>query len=152
MLPRVENLAVAGTAAVFAGALIALQAPFNSELGDSTGTWVSATLNFAVGAVILIALTVALGGGFGRLGDSSELPWYYLIAGGTLGVAYVLIAIVTVRTLGASGLTAATLAGQLAASVALDRAGVLGLAEREITFGRIAGIALLAGGTYLVVR
>jgi uncharacterized membrane protein YdcZ (DUF606 family) len=36
--------------------------------------------------------------------------------------------------------------------VVIDRLGILGLAEREITAGRVAGIALLLLGTYLVVR
>jgi transporter family-2 protein len=48
--------------------------------------------------------------------------------------------------------TAATLAGQLAASLLIDRLGILGLAEREITVGRVAGVAILLLGTYLVVR
>jgi uncharacterized membrane protein YdcZ (DUF606 family) len=34
----------------------------------------------------------------------------------------------------------------------IDRAGILGLDERGLDFGRILGIALLAAGTYLVVR
>jgi hypothetical protein len=46
----------------------------------------------------------------------------------------------------------ATFAGQLAASVVIDRLGILGLAEREITVERLAGVALLMLGTYLVVR
>jgi transporter family-2 protein len=48
--------------------------------------------------------------------------------------------------------TAATIAGQLTMSVIIDRAGLLGLEERALTFERILGIALLAAGTYLVVR
>jgi bacterial/archaeal transporter family-2 protein len=148
----VENLLPATIAAILGGALIALQAPINSELGDNVGTYTAATVNFAVGAAILVALTLVIGGGFGRLGEAGELPWYYVVGGGAIGVAYVVVAILTVRTLGAAGITAATLAGQLAASVAIDRAGILGLAEREITAGRVAGIALLAAGTYLIVR
>ena len=55
------------------------------------------------------------------------------------------------RELGAGGVTAATIAGQLTLSVVLDRAGVLGLEERALT-GKLVGIALLALGTLLVVR
>ena len=60
--------------------------------------------------------------------------------------------LVSVRTLGAGGVTAATIAGQLAMSVIVDRAGVLGLDKREPTPGRLLGIALLAAGVFLVVR
>jgi bacterial/archaeal transporter family-2 protein len=91
-------------------------------------------------------------GGFGSLSGAAELPWYYTLGGGAVGAAFVIVAIITVPTLGAGGVTAATLAGQLAASLVIDRLGILGLAEREITVGRVAGVAILLLGTYLVVR
>lgn len=147
-----DKVLVATVAAIGAGALIALQAPINATLGDSIGNVTAATVNFVVGAVILIAVTLVFADGFGSLSSAGELPWYYTLGGGAVGAAFVVVAIVTVGTLGAGGITAATLAGQLAASVVIDRLGILGLAEREITAGRVAGIALLLLGTYLVVR
>ena len=60
--------------------------------------------------------------------------------------------LISVRTLGAGGVTAATIAGQLILSVVLDKVGFLGLVEREITLGRIVGVVLLAAGVFLVVR
>ena len=65
---------------------------------------------------------------------------------------YVTCALIAVRTLGAGGVTAATIAGQLTMSVIIDRAGLLGLEQRSLDLWRIVGIALLAAGTYLVVR
>jgi transporter family-2 protein len=59
---------------------------------------------------------------------------------------------VTVRSLGAGGVVAATIAGQLAVSVVVDHLGILGVARQPVTAARIAGVALLAAGTYLVVR
>jgi transporter family-2 protein len=60
--------------------------------------------------------------------------------------------LVTVRSLGAGGVVAATIAGQLAVSVVVDHLGILGVARQPVTAARIAGVALLAAGTYLVVR
>jgi uncharacterized membrane protein YdcZ (DUF606 family) len=37
-------------------------------------------------------------------------------------------------------------------SVALDRAGALGLDEKPLSAGRVVGVALLAAGVYLIVR
>jgi bacterial/archaeal transporter family-2 protein len=148
----VDKVLVATLATVFAGGAIAIQAPLNSELGGSVGTFAAASVNFAVGTALLLCVTVVFGGGFGDLSDAKELPWYYVFGGGLLGAMYVTVALLTVRSLGAGGVTAATLAGQLAASVAIDRAGALGLPERDITVGRMAGVALLAVGTYLMVR
>jgi transporter family-2 protein len=60
--------------------------------------------------------------------------------------------LVTVRTLGAGGVTAATIAGQLTMAVVVDQLGILGVAKHPFTAARAAGIVLLGMGTYLVVR
>jgi transporter family-2 protein len=57
-----------------------------------------------------------------------------------------------VRTLGAGGVTAATIAGQLTLAVVIDRLGWFGVEERGFTVQRVLGIALLALGTLLVVK
>jgi transporter family-2 protein len=144
-----KGLAVMATAA--AGGLIALQAPINSTLGRTVGSLPAASVSFAIGLAALLALTFMVGGGFGRMGEASDLSWYYL-TGGLLGAVYVTTALIAVRTLGAGGVTAATIAGQLSLSMVLDRFGVLGLDERGLSASRVAGVALLAAGTFLVVR
>jgi bacterial/archaeal transporter family-2 protein len=146
-----DKQAVAALATVVAGGFIALQAPINSMLGRSIGSLPAASVSFAIGLAALVAITLLVGGGFGRLGEAGNLSWYYL-TGGVLGAVYVTTALIAVRTLGAGGVTAATIAGQLTLSMVLDRMGVLGLDERELTPGRVAGVALLAVGTFLVVR
>ena len=135
---------------VFTGGLIALQAPINSILGKAVGSFAAATVSFVIGTIALVAITLLVGGGFGDLGEISGLSWYYL-AGGLLGAAYVTTVLVTVRSLGAGGVSAATIAGQLTASVVIDGYGILGLEERPLSLQRVFGIALLAAGTYLVV-
>jgi transporter family-2 protein len=60
--------------------------------------------------------------------------------------------LVTVRTLGAGGVVAATIAGQLSMSVIVDHFGWLGVERQPITAVRFAGILLLAAGVFLVVR
>jgi transporter family-2 protein len=57
-----------------------------------------------------------------------------------------------VSSIGAAGVVAGTIAGQLTASVVIDRLGVLGLEETAVSVGRLVGIALLFLGTYLIVR
>jgi transporter family-2 protein len=144
-----KNVAVGLTAVV--GGLIALQAPINSTLGKRIGTLPAASVSFAIGTVVLVALALLFGGGFGKLGEARHLTWVYLI-GGVLGAAYVTTVLVTVRSLGAGGVTAATIAGQLTAAVVVDQLGILGVEKQVVTGPRIAGIALLAAGTFLVVK
>jgi transporter family-2 protein len=141
--------AVALTVAV--GGLIALQAPINSVLGKTVGTFAAASASFTIGTIALVALTFVTGEGFGGLGRARHLDPQYL-TGGLLGAAYVTSVLVTVRTLGAGGVTAATIAGQLTAAVVVDQLGILGLGKHAISAPRLAGVALLAVGTFLVVR
>ena len=61
-----RGLAVILTA--FVGGLIALQAPINSMLGKSVGTWQAATVSFAIGTVVLAAIVLIGAGGFGEVG------------------------------------------------------------------------------------
>jgi bacterial/archaeal transporter family-2 protein len=143
-----RGLAVLLMAAV--GGLIAAQPAVNAGLGRATGSVAAAFVSFAVGTVLLAGIVVAVGE-VGGLGSTFDVRWYYLL-GGVLGAAYVLTALIVVKTIGAGGVAAATITGQLTLSIVLDRLGVLGLDETPITWERMLGVALLLAGTYLVVR
>ena len=142
------GVAIALTAG--AGGLVAMQAPINGMLGRSAGKLAAASISFMIGTAVLLAITGVTGSEV-RLGEAAKLPWYYFL-GGLLGAAYVTTVLITVNTLGAGGVTAATIAGQLSFSVVLDRLGLLGLPEKQITPGRLIGVALLAAGVFLIVR
>ncbi|HET8639262.1 MAG TPA: DMT family transporter [Solirubrobacterales bacterium] len=133
-----------------AGGLIALQAPINAGLGRATGSLAAALVSFAIGTVALTAIVV-LSGKAGGLGSASDVSWYYLI-GGLLGAVYVTNALIAVAAIGAGGVAAATITGQLVASVAIDRFGLFGLDEVPLSPERLLGVALLLAGTFLVVR
>jgi transporter family-2 protein len=133
------------------GGLIALQAPINSHLGKKVGTFQAAFVSFAIGTLVLVVIAALAGDGLGRVGEVRHVAWYYLL-GGVLGAAYVTCVLVTVRSLGAGGVTAATITGQLLAAVLVDQFGLLGIARHPITAGRVAGLLLLAGGVFLIVR
>lgn len=143
-----RGLAVILTAV--AGGLVAMQAPINSKLGKAVGTFPAATVSFAIGLVVLAAIT-AVAGDAARLADARHVPWWYLV-GGLLGAAYVASVLVTVRSLGAGGVTAATIAGQLVLAIAIDQFGWLGVARQPVTVARLTGVVLLAAGVYLIVR
>ena len=133
----------------FAGMLVAMQPPINSKLGHAAGTFAAATISFLVGTVVLLVVAVASGGT--HLDGLRGVPWWYFV-GGFIGAVFVASSLVTVRTLGAAGVVAATIAGQLTGSVVIDRFGLLGLSKQPLTAARVAGIAFLVVGVYLVVR
>jgi transporter family-2 protein len=143
--------ALAVVLGVGAGCLVGLQAPINSRLGKSVGSVQAATFSFLVGTAALLALAAVVRGGLGNLGHVGRAPAWALV-GGLLGAVFVTVALVAVRTLGASGLTAVVITGQLAVSVAIDRFGLLGVAKQHIGATRVIGLLLLVAGLVLVVR
>lgn len=145
-----KELAVLVTVA--AGGVVAAQAPANNVISHRLGDLGALTVNFVAGTVIVLVVTFVFAGGI-QVDHSVESPvWYYWVLGGFGGVVIVLATLVAVRELGAGGVTAAVIAGQLSLSVVLDRLGVLGLDQRLITWQKLLGIALLAAGTVLIVR
>ena len=74
----------------------------------------AATFSFLVGTVVLLAdrhvRAVEASASLGKVGSA---PWWAFV-GGLLGAVYVTVALVAVRTLGVSGLTAIVISGQLA--------------------------------------
>jgi transporter family-2 protein len=144
-----RTLAIALTA--IAGVLVGIQAPVNARLGNTIGKVQAATFSFVVGTVALAFLATLFYGGLGSFAQAGKAPaWAWI--GGLLGATYVTVAILTVRTLGVSGLTALVICGQLAAAVVIDRFGLFGIAKQSIGATRIVGLVLLVVGALLVVR
>lgn len=143
-----RGLAVLLTAC--AGGLVALQAPINAGLGKATGALPAALVSFSVGALVLAAIVVLSGKAAG-LGSTFDVSWYYLL-GGLLGAVYVTTVLLAVSSIGAGGVAAATVTGQLTAAVVIDRLGLFGLDQVAITPVRVLGVVLLLTGTFLILR
>jgi len=140
--------AVALLATLAAGGLVALQPPANALLarhvGDLGAAFTSLLLSTAIVGVLLL-----LAGEPGSLRQLDEFEWRHAL-GGIAGAAIVVVSLITVRTLGASGVVAALVAMQLVVSALLDKAGVLGLREAPLDTSRVLGIGLLVLGTIMV--
>lgn len=134
---------------VVIGAQLAPQAPLNRELSRATGEVAAALVSFGLGAVIL-ALACLVAGDIGRLDGLGDVPADHL-AGGLLGASFVLIALLCVGAIGAGGVAAAAVTGQLLASVALDAGGALGLESRPLTVAVAVGTVAVIVGTALIV-
>jgi transporter family-2 protein len=145
-----KELAVLATVAI--GGVAAVQAPVNNVLSKKVGTFGAVSINFLAGAAIVVIVLFAFEGGFKSVADEPTPAWYYWVIGALSGVAIVLTTLLTVRELGAGGVTGAMIAGQLTLAVIIDRLGVFGLEERAVTAQKLLGIALLAIGTILIVR
>jgi len=142
-------VALAMVTMIAAGAMVGFQHPLNAELAESIGGLDSTLLNFFTGSVLLLVIVLVSGqiGGVRRVG---EVRWYYLL-GGLIGLVTVITALTAVDTIGAAGLTAALVTGQLLSSVALDRFGAFGMQRRPVTAARLTGVVMLVAGTLLTV-
>ena len=142
---------VAVTLAAVIGGGLALQAPLNSILGRSVGGLQASIVAFAIGLAALLAVSV-FAGGLAGIAHAGDAPWWALVGGGLISAIYVASIVWTVRALGAGGLTAATISGQFAVAMVVDHFGWLGVERQQITVPRLAGLALVAAGTWLIVR
>jgi transporter family-2 protein len=144
-----KGVAVAVAAVI--GGVVATQAPLNSQLGRIVGGLQASVVALAVSFVALLALA-ALTDGLGGIRNIGEAPLHVAIGGGLVGALYVGSIVFTVRALGAGGLTALTIAGQLGLAIVIDHFGWLGVTRSPITAAKVAGVLLLALGTWLILR
>jgi transporter family-2 protein len=144
------NKDVALVVALVIGGVVAMQGPLNSQLARSVGGLPATTIALGVSFASLLILTALLGQ-LGNVSDVGSAPAYAIVGGGLVGALFVASIVWTVRALGVGGLSAATLSGQFAAALVIDHFGWLGVDRSPITVSKLAGIALLAAGTYLIV-
>jgi transporter family-2 protein len=136
---------------LLAGAMIALQGPINAMLARGAGTAINASLiSFAVGTIALAAIAAAQ-----RVAPATgalrALPWWAWL-GGLCGAIFVTAVAHAAPRIGVANTLTLAVASQLVMAVVLDATGALGLAQRPVSLGRVAGIALVLTGAWLVRR
>jgi len=101
------------------GAVRGVQQAINGRIREESGSAVAATfVNFTGGAVVLVLAALVAWAVSGRGPVAVSEPW--LLAGGMLGLIHIALQAYGVRRLGTLVLGLAMIAGQLAASVAID--------------------------------
>lgn len=135
-----------------AGLGLTLQVGMNSQLRrvlQSANT--AALISFLVGTAALVAMLLATRTPLPARETLSAVPvWAWF--GGILGAFYVASSTIVAAELGTASLLALALAGQLATALVVDHYGWLGLPEHPITWVRVAGVAFLGVGVWLIAR
>jgi transporter family-2 protein len=136
--------------ALIGGAGLATQAAVNARLSLATGHPVTAaTISFGIGFAFLLIGLFAFRVPVPAASALASMPiWGWV--GGALGATYVALAILVVPKIGTAAAVALVVAGQMAASLALDHVGAFGLAEHGINIWRIVGALLLTAGVVLI--
>ena len=143
-----RSVAIIVTALV--GGLLAMQPVINSGLREGNERHCGRSRLLRRRQPVLAGILV-VSGQAGTVSGTFDVSWYYL-AGGALGAIYVFWALTAVKTIGAGGLAAATITGQLSCALLLDKIGFLGLEQTSVDVSRLAGVGLLLAGTFLIVR
>jgi transporter family-2 protein len=135
-------------AVLVAGALVAAQPAANRLLSRHVGTLGAAFFSLLLSLTLIGVLLVATGHAGELRHVNAYRPEYAL--GGLAGVVVLTTGIYAIRTLGAGGVAAVTVAAQLIVSVLIDRYGWLGVDEKAIDLQAVGGLVLLIAGTALV--
>ena len=138
--------------AALSGLLIAMQARANGELSHRMGNPIEAALvSFGSGLLIISLISIftpAIRNGMKNLKGAvsrKEIPVWTLFAG-MLGGSFVAVQTQIVPIIGVAIYSVASIAGQTAASLIVDRIGLTGGGKKEITIRRVAaaGVTVLA--------
>lgn len=130
--------------AAISGLMIALQARANGELSHRTGNPIEAALvSFGSGLIIISLISFfspSIKAGMRNLKsavEKKEIPVWTLFAG-MLGGSFVAVQTQIVPIIGVAIYSVASIAGQTAASLVVDRIGLTGGGKKKITFRRVA--------------
>jgi bacterial/archaeal transporter family-2 protein len=134
--------------AVLGGLAGALQSQFLGVMEGRVGTLASTFVTYAGGGLAVALLMVVFQGN--RLSELRELPWW-VFGAGLMGLVVVASLGVSVANLGlGAGLTLFT-AATLILGALIEHFGWFG-DGRSLDAMRVVGMALVIGGTWLVVR
>lgn len=139
-------------AAVVVGAGVAAQPPLNAILSRAVGSHLVATSISIFTAFGCSLILLAATGNF-RVSPAAltAVPWWVYLAG-VFGAIFVSAGVVIAPVTGALVFFVCIVAGQLLGSMLADHFGAFGLAVREISPARVAGILLVILGAILVSR
>jgi transporter family-2 protein len=136
---------------LLAGSSTAIQAGMNSQLQITwaASPFLASFVNFAVGALGLLLCLFVMRVPVPPL-PAVFVPWHW--AGGLLGAFFVSVLVYVAPRLGAATMIGFLLAGQIGASLILDHFGLIGYAQKSLTWQRFLGAALVGAGVFLIRR
>ncbi|WP_263140708.1 DMT family transporter [Pseudomonas sp. RIT-PI-AD] len=134
-----------------AGAFLPLQAGINGLLAKQVSSVMCAALvSFSVGTVALL-LVVLVQRDLPSFAVLRGVQWWQW-CGGLLGAVFIATAAFAGPRIGALLFMVLVLAGQLSMAVMLDHFGWAGYREAPASLMKMAGLALILGGVWLIRR
>jgi transporter family-2 protein len=131
------------------GVAVGIQSPIAGAMGQRIGGTASSFIVHMSG-MLLSGLLLFLRGGE-KIRDWHTLPWY-MLGSGVFGLVLYLTISMTLPRLGGTLVVTLIIIGQLLVGILVDNYGWLGVPIHPISAARVAGIALLLVGGYLIGR
>ncbi|MGH8925468.1 MAG: DMT family transporter [bacterium] len=136
-------------AAIVCGIAVAIQAQFTGTMQRQIGTLESTFITYFSGGIAIALITLALRGA--NLSAARGLPWYVWSAG-LLGLVIIFTLSLSVGQIGLVPALVIITVSQFVVGAIIGHFGLLGATVNPIDLPKLAGMALLAAGTYLVLR
>ena len=134
--------ALALSAAVASGAMVALQQRFNGELKTALDdALLTALVSFGIGLVAVVVVVLPRSSARSAVGRVRDVPWLQRL-GGLGGAALVVVGAAAAPELGVALLSVGLVAGQTSGGLVVDRAGWGPGGTRALTPPRVLGATL----------
>jgi transporter family-2 protein len=144
--------AAAASLALVAGLAGSIQVAVMGRFGERIGSFEALAANLIFSTLIATAVLLVLRQSLAGFGDALRSPWWYWVGGGGMGVVVVLTITVVTPRIGAAATIGLLIAGQLAMGVVIDSYGLFGVDKVALSWPRILGVLLLAGGAVLALK
>jgi bacterial/archaeal transporter family-2 protein len=131
------------------GVAVGLQSPIAGAMSARVGGAASSFIVHLSGAIISGLLLLLRGGE--NITQWRTLSWY-MLGSGAFGVVLYLTLSYTLPRAGATIAVLCIIVGQLVTGIAIDTFGLFGVVPRPLDGVRLLGLAMVLGGTYLIVR
>lgn len=132
---------------LMAGALVSIQAIFNSKVNERAGTWATTTLVLGLG--FLASLTI------GFILEGKQLfawqgmqPWFWF--SGLIGVGVVMSLVQAMKRLSPTIAIAIVMTSEVLFALLWDSLGWMGLEQVPFTLNKLLGVLVIIGGIFVL--
>ncbi|MGI6711970.1 MAG: DMT family transporter [Bacillota bacterium] len=136
--------------ALLSGIAMAVQGSLNSILGKIVGLLEATFIVHVIGLILVAVVIFGLKMGDGGLAKLPEVPWYAYL-GGLINVFIIYGVVASIPKIGVANATTAIIVGQVTTALIIDCTGMFGLEKFPLSWTKIIGVVLLAGGAKLML-
>ena len=146
---NVAEIATVVIVGLIGGIAVGLQVPMSGAMSARLGPLATSLIIHTGGALVSAVLLIFVGGV--NLREVDQLPKPFLLAG-VSGVVLYLVLAFTLPRVGATVSVALLILAQLTVGLLVDHFGWFGMPQHSMNLARVAGVALLVAGAWLVTQ